>query len=94
MLLLVIVIIIAVGLLLWRIFGFLWSFVAGSNTIASSGSDSIPVSAGLSLNGELVQENNLEAYKHTGFWQAMDTLREKNLLQKLWQENKAPWKVW
>lgn len=42
----------------------------------------------------LAQENNLEAYKHTGFWQAMDTLREKNLLQKLWQENKAPWKVW
>ncbi len=43
---------------------------------------------GLARAGELV------AYKHTGFWQPMDTLREKNLLDNLWQSKKAPWKVW
>lgn len=34
------------------------------------------------------------AYKHNGFWQCMDTLRDKIKLEKLWDENKAPWKVW
>ena len=34
----------------------------------------------------------LMAYKHEKFWQCMDTLRDKNLLNKLWDENKAPWK--
>mgnify|MGYP001035173208 FL=1 len=36
----------------------------------------------------------LMAYKHTGFWQCMDTVREKDLLEKLWAEGQAPWKVW
>jgi glucose-1-phosphate cytidylyltransferase len=36
----------------------------------------------------------LEAFRHKGFWQAMDTLREKNLLEDLWQSGKAPWKIW
>ncbi len=36
----------------------------------------------------------LMAYKHRGFWQPMDTLREKQLLESLWSEGKAPWKVW
>jgi glucose-1-phosphate cytidylyltransferase len=36
----------------------------------------------------------LSAYKHTGFWQPMDTLRDKHVLEDLWQNNKAPWKVW
>lgn len=36
----------------------------------------------------------LSAFKHHGFWQCMDTLRDKEKLEKLWQENKAPWKVW
>jgi glucose-1-phosphate cytidylyltransferase len=34
------------------------------------------------------------AYKHAGFWQPMDTLREKNMLDELWRSGKAPWKVW
>ena len=34
------------------------------------------------------------SYKHEGFWQCMDTLREKMLLEKMWQENKAPWRTW
>jgi glucose-1-phosphate cytidylyltransferase len=36
----------------------------------------------------------LEAFRHKGFWQPMDTLREKNLLEDLWQSGKAPWKIW
>ncbi len=36
----------------------------------------------------------LFAYRHEGFWQPMDTLREKSLLEELWQSGKAPWKVW
>lgn len=38
--------------------------------------------------------NQLGVYKHDGFWQAMDTLREKEHLERLWEQNKAPWKVW
>jgi glucose-1-phosphate cytidylyltransferase len=36
----------------------------------------------------------LQAFFHHGFWQPMDTLREKNILQDLWDTDKAPWKVW
>lgn len=43
---------------------------------------------------KLASQNQLGAYHHKGYWQAMDTLREKNLLQRLWEEDKAPWKVW
>lgn len=42
----------------------------------------------------LATEGKLSAYKHDGFWQPMDTLREKNLLENLWQSGDAPWKVW
>lgn len=42
----------------------------------------------------LVEENELMAYTHKGFWQCMDTLREKQNLERLWQSGKAPWKVW
>jgi len=42
----------------------------------------------------LSADGQLMAYKHTGFWQPMDTLREKQLLEDLWQSGKAPWKVW
>ena len=36
----------------------------------------------------------LMAFKHDGFWQPMDTLREKQMLEKLWNDGNAPWKVW
>lgn len=36
----------------------------------------------------------LMAFKHTGFWQCMDTMREKELLERLWERGDAPWKVW
>lgn len=42
----------------------------------------------------LSKDTQLMAYKHTGFWQPMDTLRDKNNLEKLWQSGKAPWKLW
>ncbi len=42
----------------------------------------------------LASEGQLMAFEHAGFWQPMDTLREKNLLEDLWQSGKAPWKVW
>src|ERR1700730_5900440 len=42
----------------------------------------------------LSSEGNVAAYKHAGFWQPMDTLHDKNLLEELWQSGSAPWKVW
>ncbi|MEJ2632460.1 MAG: glucose-1-phosphate cytidylyltransferase [Acidihalobacter sp.] len=42
----------------------------------------------------LASENQLVAYKHGGFWQPMDTLRDKQHLEELWQSGKAPWKRW
>lgn len=43
---------------------------------------------------KLATDAQLTAFKHTSFWQPMDTLRDKNLLEGLWNENKAPWKIW
>ena len=42
----------------------------------------------------IAKEGELIAYKHLGFWQSMDTLRDKNYLEDLWATNKAPWKSW
>jgi len=42
----------------------------------------------------LADQNQLMAFQHKGFWQPMDTLRDKIYLEKLWQEKKAPWKSW
>jgi glucose-1-phosphate cytidylyltransferase len=44
--------------------------------------------ASLALRGQLM------AYEHTGFWQPMDTLRDKNTLDALWDSGNAPWKIW
>jgi glucose-1-phosphate cytidylyltransferase len=43
---------------------------------------------------ELARAGELMAYRHRGFWQPMDTLRDKNLLEKLWHSGEAPWRVW
>ncbi|MBI4665104.1 MAG: glucose-1-phosphate cytidylyltransferase [Nitrospinae bacterium] len=43
---------------------------------------------------QLAGEGSLIAYKHRGFWSAMDTLRDKNHLEELWNGGKAPWKIW
>ena len=39
-------------------------------------------------------ETELSPYKHQGFWQPMDTLRDKMRLEELWQSGNAPWRVW
>jgi glucose-1-phosphate cytidylyltransferase len=43
---------------------------------------------------ELARSGQLSAYKHSGFWQPMDTLRDRTLLEGLWSSGSAPWKVW
>jgi len=43
---------------------------------------------------KLAADRQLAAFRHEGFWQCMDTLRDKRLLESLWQNHRAPWKVW
>jgi len=43
---------------------------------------------------ELASQGQLLAYRHTGFWQPMDTLRDRQLLESLWASGSAPWKIW
>ena len=42
----------------------------------------------------LAREGQVAAYQHSGFWQPMDTMHDRNLLEELWASGKAPWKVW
>jgi glucose-1-phosphate cytidylyltransferase len=42
----------------------------------------------------LARAGKVVAYRHTGFWSCMDTLREKNMLEDLWRTGNAPWQVW
>ena len=42
----------------------------------------------------LAAEGQLMAYQHESFWQCMDTLRDKRLLESLWEQDNAPWKTW
>jgi glucose-1-phosphate cytidylyltransferase len=42
----------------------------------------------------LAQNGEMSAFEHNGFWQPMDTLRDRNYLEELWSSGKAPWKVW
>ena len=43
---------------------------------------------------KLAEEGELSCFKHHGFWLPMDTLRDKNQLEKLWNSGQAPWKKW
>jgi glucose-1-phosphate cytidylyltransferase len=43
---------------------------------------------------KMAHEGKLAAYRHSGFWHPMDTLRDKQVLESLWKSNEAPWKVW
>ena len=43
---------------------------------------------------DLAKDGEMFTYKHEGFWIPMDTMRDKILLQNLWESKKAPWKVW
>jgi glucose-1-phosphate cytidylyltransferase len=58
-------------------------YIEGDSTVWEKG----PLE-NLAVNGELA------AFKHTGFWQPMDTLRDKHVLEDLWQSGHAPWKIW
>ena len=58
-------------------------FIQGDNSIFES-----------EILTKLAEDGQLVAYKHSGFWQPMDTLREKKLLNDLWSKGKAPWKIW
>ena len=42
----------------------------------------------------LALEGELAAFQHTGFWQPMDTLRDKSFLEEMWNSGQAPWKIW
>ena len=42
----------------------------------------------------LAQDKELSGYLHDGYWQCMDTIREKQLLEEQWESGKAPWKIW
>ena len=43
---------------------------------------------------KLAADGQLHAFHHRGFWQPMDTLRDKQYLEELWEARKAPWKLW
>ena len=61
----------------------LFDYIENDNTIFEKG----PLA-------KLVQEHELVGYIHKGYWQCMDTLREKQQLEKLWESGHAPWKIW
>jgi glucose-1-phosphate cytidylyltransferase len=61
----------------------IFDFIEDSNS--SWEAESLPV---------IASKNQLSAFHHDGFWHAMDTLRDKNYLQSLWESGNAPWKVW
>ncbi|MDZ7804390.1 MAG: hypothetical protein U5K34_10470 [Thiohalophilus sp.] len=42
----------------------------------------------------IAEAGELEAFEHDGFWQPMDTMRDKNHLESLWDSDTAPWKIW
>ena len=67
-------------------------FVLSPQVIESIADDS--TSWELEPMAKLVSDDQLRAFEHNGFWQPMDTLREKNLLEDLWASDKAPWKGW
>lgn len=43
---------------------------------------------------KIVKNKQLGVYKHNGFWQCIDTVREYNILNEMWKNNNAPWKIW
>lgn len=61
----------------------IFNYIEGDNTVFERG----PLE-------KLASENELMSYRYTGFWQCMDTMREKMLLEKLWDSGNAPWKKW
>jgi glucose-1-phosphate cytidylyltransferase len=73
-------------------------WINGGYFVLSPGCLDLIVDDAVSWEGEplskLASQGELRAFEHGGFWQPMDTLRDKNHLEELWQSGKAPWKVW
>ncbi len=67
-------------------------FVLNRSTLELLGDDDLAWEAGPIAT--LVQQRELVAYRHTGFWHPMDTLRDRNFLEQLWASGTAPWQVW
>lgn len=67
-------------------------FVCEPSVIARIAGDSTPWEA--EPLESLARDGELSVYRHAGFWAAMDTLRDKNQLEELWANGRAPWKVW
>lgn len=67
-------------------------FVLSPKVLSLIGGDETAWESGPLQN--LATRGDLMAYRHPGFWQPMDTLRERNYLEDLWSAGKAPWKVW
>ncbi len=67
-------------------------FVLDPKVIDLIGGDDVPWE-GAPLEA-LARDRQLTAYRHRGFWQAMDTLRDRNILEELWASGRAPWKLW
>ncbi len=67
-------------------------FVLSPNVIDLIAGDHVSWEAGPLQ--ELARQGQLKAFEHRGFWQPMDTLRDRNLLDELWNQGRAPWKVW
>lgn len=67
-------------------------FVLSPQVLEYIDGDHIPFEAQPMAN--LARDGQLSAYRHTGFWQAMDTLRDKNTLDELWNTGQAKWRIW
>jgi glucose-1-phosphate cytidylyltransferase len=67
-------------------------FVLSSKCLELIEGDNSSWEAGLLM--ELVEQGELMAFEHRGFWRPMDTLRDKNQLEDLWASGEAPWKIW
>ncbi|MEM5581743.1 glucose-1-phosphate cytidylyltransferase [Roseibium sp. AS2] len=67
-------------------------FVCEPSVLSRVAGDETPWEAGPLES--LARDGQLGVYRHAGFWAAMDTLRDKNQLERLWQSGSAPWKVW
>lgn len=60
-----------------------FSYLAGDDTVF----ETAPLE-------RLVADKQLMSYRHTGFWQCMDSMREKQLLERMWESGETPWKIW
>ena len=69
-------------------------FFVLNKTIFDSVSDADNITLEQGILESLAEQRELSVYRHTGFWQCMDTYRELCLLEEYWQKGNAPWKTW